>query len=141
MDVGALKKGLKLPPDCSVLHPSDSPLVRPVYLAILYVFCRRVTALETFSLLTFHCCQLLTSLFFNVVIIFKCKCARHLFCSLPSLSLSTLPSLSVSLFIVHYEQRKKYAKYAIYIYVRFRQLYSPSLYLSVSFPLCLAALL
>lgn len=92
MEVGALKKGLKLPPDCSVLHPLDSPLVRPVYLAILYVFCRRVTALETFSLLTFHCCQLLTSLFFNVVIIFKCKCARHLFCSLPSLS---LPSLSL----------------------------------------------
>lgn len=57
------------------------------------------------------------------------------------LSLPYPPSLS--LFIVHYEQRKKYAKYAIYIYVRFRQLYSPSLYLtlSLSLPLCLAALL
>lgn len=46
-----------------------------------------------------------------------------------SVSFSTRSALSFSicLFIVHYEHGKKYAKNAIYIYVRFRQLYSPSL--------------
>lgn len=45
-----------------------------------------------------------------------------------SLCLSPLFFLSV-----HYEQRKKYAKYAIYIYVRFRQF----LHLCISLSLCL----
>lgn len=143
MDVGALKKGLKLPPDCSVLYPSDSPLVRPVYLAILYVLCRRVTALETFSLLTFHCCQLLTSLFFNVVIIFKCKCARHLFCSLPSLSLSTLPSLSLSLSLLCIMSNAKSMRNMQFIFMFAFDNYILHLCisLSLSLPLCLAALL
>lgn len=44
-----------------------------------------------------------------------------------SLSLSPLFFLSV-----HYEQRKKYAKYAIYIYVRFRQFLHLCISLSLS---------